>query len=299
MTVNNRLYRAVDEAKHLYDDDGVPPFRPRPRRPRVAMVTLLALGIVVVVGGSFVLSKVGGGPYAIDNVPGAQTESSTTPVLLPDGTRLVLSHPADLNLGMWHRQSWLVARLQDGEWEGCGALLDGRPTELADFREAGRPLSVLEGRDGVSVALWPASPSTGADTYVVFDFDEWTVGIPFSYGDACPPEELGPIWAGLVKRSAASDGYLVFDIDPPAVIDERAMGGPQIILTDPVDSSTSVGLSRFPCESTTQPETVGGQHRAILCLGAGQIRVEIVGQDSFVEVAASEFAISELDISAE
>lgn len=66
MSVDDRLYRAVDEAKHLFDDDLIPAFQRRVQRrgPWVAALTFLVVGILVVAGASFLRSIVGPEPAA-------------------------------------------------------------------------------------------------------------------------------------------------------------------------------------------------------------------------------------------
>lgn len=292
MDLDNRIRSALEEARRIADSEQVPPFRPNRSWVKVAWVAAWGILSAVIIGWTWfqwVDPLVGSVPDL-----GSSADKTDLQLALPNGDHLEVSFPAELGIDTWQPTTSMVARLDEGEYEGCGALLVGRPRATARFLQPGDPLMSLTGRGGNQVTVGYADPSTAAHIYTVFEVDDWVVGIPFSAGDACPPLEISPIWADVLVPFLSPEGYPVIEVHPPARIDLNTAGGPHLILTNPDDRTQSILVGRAACTSAHEPERLPfGQSTAILCEAGGNVQIRIEGDQAFVEASYLQVSVED------
>lgn len=235
-------------------------------------------------------TTMGEGPAGF--VPATQTTDGTTsmPITFPDGVRVEVAYESWLKVAEMGMSAQLVLRVTTGQHSGCGALVDVRqdghpydpqsPVVQAFARPVGGEALLRE--------------STGpASALLVMSVDAWELAIPFSENDACPPSDVGPIWAASIRADTTTDGFVTLTASRPVEVDTGFVGAAGLpTVTFGAGGPNSVTLTRGDCVPgsiemlDTVPPYVG------FCAADGEVRVSAQGSVDFLRGLTDSLRVS-------
>ena len=208
-------------------------------------------------------------------------------LIFMDGTEIEMSYPPELDIAGMGLESRIAVRLLEGEHARCGALIEadqlgtteaGASAPLATFPTPGGSLTRLIESSGPAAQL------------LIFDIGEWTASIPFSEGDACPPEHLSPIWSSYIELASTPNGFItVTPVAPVALDSHQGTDRGQPTLTFGL-TGTFLTISLRPCHPGIDilDAVPAG---AVACMDNGEIQIHVQGEESFVDAVLAEVEI--------
>lgn len=199
------------------------------------------------------------------------------PVFFPDGTRVTLVYPEDLELANMGLQPD-VDLAWEGRWIGAIVFAHGGPEPRI---LAGRaPLEVHTSPEDAEVEEWAARPADGrlknTTRWLVHRLSGWTVHVPLD--DRASSSEV----VAAVSPAQTPEGFVVLKVHPPAELPEGfgEAGGPQVALGDADPRPDFVGTGYPGVLIQLAPtECMGGKGIHLQgdygssCLGDGRIFV--------------------------
>lgn len=180
-------------------------------------------------------------------VPATQTTDGTTtmPIVFPDGTRFEITYESSLGVAELGMRAQMFLRVTTGASAGCGSLIDARQDGHPYDPDVPVLLTISRPDGGEALVRESTGP---AASLVVMWADNWELAIPFSEGDACPPDQLAPIWAKSLHGVTTPDGFVVVTASPPVEIDGGYVGADGLpVLYFGALRSNSLTLHRSAC----------------------------------------------------
>jgi hypothetical protein len=220
-------------------------------------------------------------------VPPTETSGGRTvmPVVFPDGTRVELSFPADLDLtshGLAPYSSGRIPGFERDFFIGYGPL-----EEVAD-EYSWELLDTYLDSAGETVGFYRL-PDDEVD-YLAFQFENWLV-LVYDYrlvtsGPRMTDEDRA-MWVENFLGTVTDEGFLILEATPPVTLaQEGDHAGPELSLGG---SDNGLTLYLADCQSTDDPEHT--REDVNWCDETSGIRIMASGSSEFMERIVSELEI--------
>ena len=191
----------------------------------------------------------GTAPSTAHTEPASAPTATTSPELeepasdvifltLPDGARVELRVPADIDVSSKDIRPYSWARLSSGGREiARDFVIERVGSERATALLAAPRLDTYEREDG-SLVPFVDGPATGMESldFLVFRFGTWVVAVydypaDSEFAGARMTDEERALWAKLFDGHETGDGWLVLEASPPLRLALADWGGPPVSIT--------------------------------------------------------------------